>query len=60
MAEKRKRIDLDLRAKIDILKQVDNHVKRKDIAKNYVFDVSSIAKLIRNRQKIEKCSFVVN
>ena len=54
MAEKRKRIDLDLRAKIDILKQVDNHVKRKDIADNYGIDASTIAKLIRNREDIEK------
>jgi len=54
MAEKRKRIDLDIRAKIDVLKQRDNYVKRRDIGDKYGIHVSTIAKLIKNREKIEK------
>jgi hypothetical protein len=52
MTAKRKRVDLDLSAKIDILKQVDNNVKRKDIADKYGIDVSTLSKLVKNRDRI--------
>jgi hypothetical protein len=47
MTAKRKRVDLDLSAKIDILKQVDNNVKRKDIADKYCIDLSNLSKLVK-------------
>jgi hypothetical protein len=52
MTAKRNRVDLDLCAKIDILKQVDNNVKRKDIADKYGIDVSTLSKLVKNRDRI--------
>jgi hypothetical protein len=42
MTAKRKRVDLDLSAEIDILKQVDNNVKQNDIADKYGIDVSPV------------------
>jgi hypothetical protein len=42
MTAKRKRVELDLSATVDILKQVDNNVKRKDIADKYGIDMSPV------------------
>jgi hypothetical protein len=46
MAAKRKRVDLDLNSKIEILKQVDGDVKREDIAGKFDIDVSTLSKLV--------------
>jgi hypothetical protein len=54
MAAKRKRVDLDLNAKINTLKQVDGNVKRKDIADKYGIRVSTVAELIKIHDKLER------
>ena len=41
MAAKWKWVDMDLSAKMEILKQVDNNITRKDIADKYGIDVST-------------------
>jgi hypothetical protein len=61
MVAKRKRVDLDLNSKMEILKQVDGGVKRKDVAGKSDIDVSTLSKLVKNRDKLEKdkyeCSY---
>jgi len=54
MASKRKRVDLDLNAKTKILQDIDNNVKQKDIASQFGIDVSTVSKLVKNREKVEK------
>ena len=54
MTEKRKRVDLDINAKMDICKQVDSKISRKEIADRYGIDVSTIAKILKNSETIEK------
>jgi len=45
MSTKRKRVDLDLSSKMDIIKLIDAKSKRKDIADKYGIDISTISKL---------------
>jgi ribosomal protein S25 len=54
MTEKRKQVDLDINAKMDICKQVDSKISRKEIADRYGIDVSTIAKILKNSETIEK------
>ena len=54
MAAKRKRNDLDLNAKIEIFKLLDAKESRKNISEKYGVDVSTISKLLKNREKIEE------
>jgi len=45
MSCKRKRIDLDLGKKMEIIKSLDANYKRKDIAETFGADVSTTSKL---------------
>ena len=54
MSTKRKRVDLDLSSKMDIIKLIDAKSKRKDIADKYGIDISTISKLYKKREKITK------
>ena len=57
MAANRKRVDLDLSVERDILQQVDNNVKRKDIADKYcIIDLSTVSKLVKSRDHFERLS----
>jgi hypothetical protein len=53
MAAKCKRVDLDFNSKMEILKQVDGGVKRKYIVGKFDVDVSTLSKLVKNRNKLE-------
>lgn len=52
MANKRKRNDLDLNAKFEILKMIDLNCKRKEIADKFGIDVSTVSKIASKRDKI--------
>ena len=54
MAAKRKRVDLDLSVKIKIVQEVDTNIKQKDVAAKFGINVSTVSKLVKNREKIEK------
>ena len=54
MAAKRKRVDLDLSVKMEIVQEVDTNIKQKDVAAKFGINVSTVSKLVKNREKIEK------
>ena len=55
-AAKRKHVglDIDLNANMQILKKVDSNAKQKDTACKLGINVSTVSKLIKNCEKIEK------
>jgi len=52
MSNKRKRVDLGLNAKMEILQLLDSKCKRPDIANQFGIDVSTISKIASKREKI--------
>jgi len=56
IAAKRKHVglDIDLNANMQILKKVDSNAKQKDTACKLGINVSTVSKLIKNCEKIEK------
>ena len=51
----------DLNVKMQILKELDSNAKQKYTACKFGINVSSVSKIVKNREKIEKidntCSF---
>jgi len=54
IATKHKRVDIDINVKMQILKEVDSNAKQKDIACKFGINVSTVSKLVKNREKIKK------
>ena len=57
IAAKRKRaclVDIDLNVKMQILKEVDSNAKQEDIACKFGINVSTVSKLVKNCEMIEK------
>jgi len=56
IAAKRKHVglDIDLNVKMQILKELDSNAKQKDTACKFGMNISSVSKIVKNREKIEK------
>ena len=52
MSLKRKRQDMNVYTKVEMLKMLDAGVSRKYLANKYEIDVSTISKMVKNRDKI--------
>jgi len=55
-AAKRKHVGLDIEfnVKMQILKELDSNAKQKDTACKFGMNISSVSKIVKNREKIEK------